>query len=101
MKLTATRCWGCGRILAASNTTGLCESCAANGVRNPTGSPPISIESLADRAEPREQRIVVTDIDIPFSAWIDVAFKVTIAFLIAAVVLGIPIGIIAYLIWTR
>jgi hypothetical protein len=49
----------------------------------------------------RGERVVVTGIDIPFSFWIDVAFKVTLSFLIAAVVIGAPIGLIAYLIWLR
>lgn len=47
------------------------------------------------------QPVVVTWIDIPFSFWIDIAFKVTGAFLIAWLVIGVPIGLIAYLIWLR
>lgn len=93
MKLTAHRCWGCGRILASSNTTGLCESCEANGVRPPAGSTPIGIAPALERSDSRGQRVVVTGIDIPLSFWVDVAFKVLISFLIAAVVLAIPIGI--------
>lgn len=98
MRLTPPRCWGCNRILAASNTSGLCESCEAAGVRSPTGSQPIGLVSAPDSPDSRGQRVVVTGIDIPLSFWIDVAFKVTVAFLIAAVVLGIPIGIVVALI---
>lgn len=98
MKLTPPRCWGCNRILAASNTSGLCESCEAAGVRSPTNSQPIGLDPAPIRADSRGQRVVVTGIDIPLSFWVDVAFKVLISFLIAAVVLGIPIGIIVALI---
>lgn len=40
--------------------------------------------------------VTITDIDLPFDAWLMVAFKATFAFVIAGAVIGGPI---AFLMW--
>lgn len=92
------RCWGCGRILASDNFLGLCASCEAAGVQRPTASQPIRLDSAQPNGAPPVARVVVTGVDIPLSFWIDIAFKVTLAFLVAGIVLGIPVGIAVALI---
>lgn len=53
---------------------------------------------MPDDSRKTPERVNLTAIDIPFEFWIDIAFKVVFAFLIVAVVLGIPIGIVVALI---
>lgn len=47
---------------------------------------------------PRGQPVIVIHVDIPLSIWIDIALKVTVAFLVAGVVVGLPLGIAAWFI---
>ena len=85
-------------MLAPDNFLGICASCDTAGVQRPAGLQAIRLDSAQPNAPPSITRVVVTGIDIPLSAWIDVAFKVTLAFLIAGIVLGVPVGIAVALI---
>jgi hypothetical protein len=88
------RCFGCGRILAADNRIGLCASCDAAGVKRPL--PAMGIESAL---MPAAAGMVITGIDVPFSAVLGLVFKVWVAFLIVSLAVAVPLSLA--LIWLR